>query len=488
MNRSMDELAWVDAIGQAELVRAGQVSPLELVDAAIVRIETLDPVLNALASTDFDGARAAASRPLPDGPLAGVPFLLKDLGATLAGTPQTKGSRAWRDHVSVADTELARRHRAAGLIVLGKTNTPEFGNHSTTEPVLFGPTRNPWAVERTAGGSSGGSAAAVASGMVPAAHGSDGAGSIRIPASCCGVVGLKPTRGRNSWAPAGDAMAGLAVEHALTRSVRDSAAMLDATAGRVPGDPYAAAAPDRPFLAEVGADPGRLRIAWSASPPFAAAVHPECARAARDTAELLASLGHEVEEAAPVVRRRGAHRAVRPDLGDLQPRRLPGDRPLSRARTETGRARDHDLGADRVRPPVRRGRPARGDRSAGHRQSGRDRAVLRALRRLGDADARPAPLPLGHPQPVAGRRGGMVALRLRLQPWNPIANVTGQPAVSLPLTWSADGLPIGSLIFGRFGDEATLFRLAGQLEAARPWADRWPPVSIAAAPQMMSGA
>ena len=269
------DLAWIDAMGQAALVRRGEMTALELVDAAIARIEALDPGLNAMASTDFERARTTAREPLPAGPLAGVPFLLKDLGATLAGTPQTKGSRAFRGYVSVADTELARRHRAAGLIVLGKTNSPEFGNHSTTEPVLFGPTRNPWDLGRTAGGSSGGSAAAVASGMVPAAHGNDGAGSIRIPASCCGLFGLKPTRGRNSWAPSGDAMGGLAVEHALTRSVRDSAAILDATAGRVPGDPYAATPPARPFLAEVGADPGRLRIAWSATPPISTVVHPD---------------------------------------------------------------------------------------------------------------------------------------------------------------------------------------------------------------------
>jgi amidase len=294
-----DELGTMDALAQAALVRSGEVTALELVDAAIERIEAVNPTLNAVIWTRFDEARDEARRPLPDSPLAGVPFLLKDLGATFAGMPLGEGSRACAGRIADHDTALALRHRAAGLIVLGKTNTPEFGNHSTTEPESAGPTRNPWDPERTTGGSSGGSAAAVASGMVPVAHGNDGAGSLRIPASCCGVVGLKPTRGRNSWAPAGDGMSGLAVEHALSRSVRDSAALLDATAGRVPGDPYAAPPPARPYLADVGAGPGRLRIAWTARPPVAGAIHPECVAAARSTAERLASLGHHVEEAAP---------------------------------------------------------------------------------------------------------------------------------------------------------------------------------------------
>ncbi|MGE5155909.1 MAG: amidase, partial [Betaproteobacteria bacterium] len=245
-----DELAALDALAQAALVREREVTAVELVDAAIDRIERVNPRLNAVISRRYEDARAEAAAidrdGLPGSALAGVPFLLKDLGATIAGTPQWEGSRAARGRVSTADTELGRRYRAAGLVILGKTNTPEFGNHSTAEPESQGPSRNPWDVTRTTGGSSGGSAAAVASGMVPAAHGNDGAGSIRIPASCCATVGLKPTRGRNSWAPAGDAMAGLAVEHVLTRSVRDSAAILDATAGRVAGDPYSAPAPDRP--------------------------------------------------------------------------------------------------------------------------------------------------------------------------------------------------------------------------------------------------
>ena len=476
----MTDLARLDAIGQAELVRSGALSPAELVEAAIARIEALNPILNAVVTPLFEEARAAAARPLTDGPLAGVPFLLKDLGATLGGTRQTKGSRAFLGHVSEDDSELVRRYRRAGLIVLGKTNTPEFGNHSTTEPALFGPTRNPWALDRTTGGSSGGSAAAVASGMVPAAHGNDGAGSIRIPSSCCGLVGLKPTRGRNSWAPAGDAMTGIAVEHALTRTVRDSAALLDATSGPVPGDPYIAPAPDRPFLAEVGTEPGRLRIAWTAQSPLEGAVDPGCAAAARETAELLAALGHEVEEAAPefdgevliepyvrvwAIANQADHRAAVRELG----------RPLRRDELEitTWELVEYARRLDAV-------------------------DLLDALDDLAQATRRIAPffetyaawvtptlaqppLPLGILNQSQGGALEWWRFDCAFNPWNPIANMTGQPAISLPLSWSADGLPIGSLLTGRYGDEATLFRLAGQLEAARPWIDRTPPVHASAA-------
>ena len=471
-----DELATLDAMGQAALARAGEVTALELVDAAIERIEALNPSLNAVISTRFEAAREQARQPLPDSPLAGAPFLLKDLSATLAGTPQEEGSRACRGRISRRDTALAVRQRAAGLIVLGKSNTPEFGNHSTTEPESQGPTRNPWDLARTAGGSSGGSAAAVASGMVPAAHGSDGAGSIRIPASCCGLVGLKPTRGRNSWAPAGDAMAGIAVEHALTLTVRDSAAILDATAGRVPGDPYSAPPPSRPFLAEVGSDPGRLRIAWSATPPFdTPGVDAECAAAARSTAELLASLGHEVEEAAPAfdgealieplarvwaISNQASVRAIEAERGSPV-----GDDELeitTRELVEYARRFDATdlLDALRILATATRNIAAFFERY--------DAWVTPTLAQL--------PLPLG----ILNRsQGGAVEwwrFDCEFNPWNPIANVTGQPAISLPLAWSASGLPVGSLLFGRYGDEATLFRLAGQLEAARPWSGRRPPV------------
>jgi len=263
----MDLLSHLDATAQAELVRTKAVTPLELVDAAIRRIERVNPQVNAVVTPLFDAARAAARAPLPDGPFRGVPFLLKDLIALLAGVPLSSGSASMDGFVPDHDSELVRRYKRAGLVIVGKTSTPEFGLPPTTEPRRFGPCRNPWDLARTSGGSSGGAAAAVASGMVPAAHGNDGGGSIRIPASCCGVFGLKPTRGRNPLGPGyGDLFSGLVAEHALTRSVRDSAALLDATAGPDLGDPYWAPPPVRPFLAEVGVDPGPLRIGFTVDP------------------------------------------------------------------------------------------------------------------------------------------------------------------------------------------------------------------------------
>ena len=488
------ELATLDALGQAELVRRGEVTALELVDAAIARIEQVNPAINAVVTRRFEAARAeAASLPAPNlpgarsgrsgassdaSPLSGVPFLLKDLGSSLGGVRQTSGSRALRDNVPAADGELVRRYRAAGLIVVGKTNTPEFGNHSTTEPVLFGPTRNPWALERTAGGSSGGSAAAVAAGIVPAAHGGDGAGSIRIPASCCGVVGLKPSRGRNSKAPRGDSSASLAVEHVVTRTVRDSAAILDATAGPAPGDPFRIAPPVRPFLDEIDTEPGRLRIAWSARPPIDVPVDPACVAAVRATADLLVALGHDVEEAAPEF-----------DGGVLL-------EPMGRVW-----AIDNAASARSIARLL--GRELEPDElelttwelvEYGRRFDAVD--LIEALDALGTASREIAPFferyaawltpTLAHPPLPLGvlnaSYGGELAwwrFDLSFNPWNPIANVTGQPAISLPLATSADSLPIGSLLTGRYGDEATLFRLAAQLEAALPWADRRPPTFAA---------
>jgi amidase len=474
-----DELATLDALAQAAMVRAREVTAVELVEAAVERIERVNPRLNAVISSRYEAARdeaAAMDRAgLPSSPLAGVPFLLKDLGATLAGTPQWLGSRAAVGRVSDADTELGRRYRAAGLLVLGKTNTPEFGNHSTAEPESQGPTRNPWDTSRTAGGSSGGSAAAVASGMVPAAHGNDGAGSIRIPSSCCATVGLKPTRGRISWAPDGDAMAGLAVEHALTRTVRDSAAILDATAGRVPGDPYAAPPPSRPFRDEVGADAGRLRIAWTATPPIEARVDPECAAAARATAELLASLGHDVEEAAPafdgeVLIEPLARVWATSNLVAVRSLEAERGRPIADEELEitTRELRDYALRFDPADLVDALAQLARIARQIGRFFERYDVLLTPTLARL--------PEPLGVLNQSQGGAVEYWRFDCQFNPWNPIANVTGQPAISLPLAWSAGGLPVGSLLTGRYADEATLYRLAGQLEAARPWAHRLPPV------------
>ena len=296
----MNDIALLDATAQADLVRRKQVKPIELVDAAIERIERLNPTLSPRLTPMYAEARKASSGPLPDGPFTGVPFLLKDLVAEYAGVAMAEGSSFLSDYVSDHDTELVARYKRAGLIILGKTNTPEFGLLPTTEPRIFGPTHNPWDTARTPGGSSGGSAAAVAAGIVPMAQGGDGGGSIRIPASCCGIFGLKPTRARNPLGPdLGEDWGGLVVQHALTRSVRDSAALLDATSGPDLGDPYWAPPPERPFLEEVGADPGKLRIAFTAQAPAGTPIHPDCVAAVKDAAALCADLGHEVSEAAP---------------------------------------------------------------------------------------------------------------------------------------------------------------------------------------------
>ena len=298
----LDEFAFMDATAQAELVRARQVKAIELVDAAIERIERLNPAINAVITPMYDLAHAAACGHIPDGPFEGVPFLMKDLWPSYAGVRLAKGSAFLRDYIADHDSEIVVRLKRAGLITLGKTNTPEFGLLPTTEPRLFGPTCNPWDLERTVGGSSGGAAAAVAAGMVAMANASDGGGSIRIPSSCCGVFGLKPTRGRNPLGPDyGELMGGLSAEHAVTRSVRDSAALLDATSGPDVGDPYWAPPLKRPFLRELKAKARRLHIAFAVAAPIQIPVHPDCVAAVREAATLCADLGHYVDEASPVV-------------------------------------------------------------------------------------------------------------------------------------------------------------------------------------------
>src|SRR5215211_345221 len=289
-----------DGSALAALVRAGEISPEELLEAAIERVEARNPTLNAVVMELYDHGRAAIRAGLPAGPFRGVPYLLKDLNGSLGGVRTTRGSRFFADVVPRVDGVLVERLKAAGLVIFGKTNTCEMGLSVTCEPQLWGPTRNPYDLACTPGGSSGGAAAAVAARMVPMAHAADGFGSIRVPAACCGLVGLKPTRGRNSLAPyLGEAVAGLVAEHAVTRSVRDCATLLDCTAGYAPGDPYAAPPPRRPFTEEVGAEPGRLHIACTAEPANGATVDPACAAALSEAAHLLESLGHRVEPAAP---------------------------------------------------------------------------------------------------------------------------------------------------------------------------------------------
>ncbi len=473
----MNDIALLDATAQAELVRTRQVKPIELVDAAIDRIERVNPQINAVVTPMYDIARRVASGPLPNGPFMGVPFLLKDLTAMYAGVRITSGSRYLKDAVAPLDSTLVQRYKKAGLIVAGKTNTPEFGLVPTTEPRLFGPSRNPWDTDRTTGGSSGGSAAAVASGMVPMAHGNDGGGSIRIPASCCGLFGLKPTRARVSLAPLlGDALSGLVIEHAVTRTVRDSAALLDATAGPEPGDPYWAPPQARPYVQEVGADPGHLRIAFGDHRLTGDPVHPDCAAAVRDAAALCRELGHEVVEAAPPV---GGDQLINSfitiwDAGVAnvvdamaqftgrmpQPDEL---EPLTWTLYESGKKVDASSYLLAVQQMQMMSRQV-----AAFFQP----YDLWLTPTLGEP-----PLPFGSFEPAPDNPRAGFDRAADFVPFTPLQNVTGQPGMSVPLYWNEAGLPIGVHFAARFGDEATLFRLAAQLEEARPWANKRPPVS-----------
>ena len=501
-----------DGLGLAELVRAGEVTAAELVDEAIARIEAGNSRVNAVVRPLFERARTEA-RALtdagaqagggggdgagPDGPFAGVPFLLKDLIGTVQGVPTSCGTRILKDVPQARDSELVRRYKAAGVILVGKTNTPEFGLVPYTEPEAWGPTNNPWDLSRTAGGSSGGSAAAVAAGMVPLAGGGDGGGSIRIPASCCGIFGLKPSRGRTPTGPdAGEIWRGFVQEHVLTRSVRDSAAMLDAVAGPDVGAPYWCEAPARPFLDEVTTDPGRLRVAFSSKPLLGHEVDEECERGLQATAALLEELGHEVVEAAvPVDRERFAVAYLTVIAGETAAaveqavaHRRPQDVPAG--------LRDRHPGAGPARADVQR-RPGcrwrwttcRWRRGASRRSARTTTWCSRPRWRR----RRCPPVRCSRPRPsdarceLAGRLnagwlfkalGVIEALADKtfgFIPYTPVFNVTGQPAMSVPLHWTADGLPVGMHFVGRAGDEATLFRLAGQLEQARPWKDRRPP-------------
>jgi amidase len=473
------EIAWLDATAQAELVRKKEVSPAELVDGAIARIEKLNPQLNAVITPMYDLARAAARGPLPDGPFTGVPFLLKDLLAAYAGVRMASGTTFMKDHVPDHDQELVRRYKRTGLIVVGKTNTPELGVVCTTEPRAFGATNNPWDPTRSPGGSSGGAAAAVASGMVPAAHASDGGGSIRIPASVCGLFGMKPTRGRTTLGPDfGDIDHGFVVEHAVTRSVRDSAALLDATLGPLVGDPYYQAPPAVPYAEEVKRAPGKLRIALTVKSASGTPVHEDCVAAARDAGKLCESLGHSVEEI---------------DFAEID------GNAVSQAFIGLwagGFARTIDsLGKQTGREPTEadfepltwalytmgRGMDAVAYLTAHAGVQSIARAILTKLEPY-DVSITPTvaepPVPLGTFKEPEGFAMGALVRCAAFAPFTPVCNMTGVPAMSVPLVWNQAGLPIGVHFAARFGDEATLFRLAGQLEQARPWAKRRPKVAI----------
>jgi amidase len=435
------------------------------------------PVLNAVVARAYDQARIAAAAN-PTGPFAGVPMLYKDLALETPGVRFTEGSRFLRDNTSTFESELAARFRRAGLVTLGKTNTPEFGMMPACEPRLFGPTRNPWNTDRSTSGSSGGSAAAVAAGVVPVAHANDLGGSIRYPASACGLFGLKPTRARNTLGPRyGDVVGGSACEHVLTRTVRDSAAVLDATAGPMLGDPYWAPPPARPFLEEVGADPGRLRIAYSPTTPECPLGHPDCLAALDDTVALLDQLGHEVTEV--------GFCGITPPVGDAL------NTVIGAATAWIVQYWIRHLGRE---PAVDELEPStRALWDAGTRISAAQYLLaiedLQEFSRgiatfLTDFDVwltptlSAPPLRIGEmtstdDDPWRGLARGGETVRYA----GVIANVTGDPAMSVPLWWNAEGMPIGVHFLGRFGEEATLLRLASQLETARPWDDRWAPVN-----------
>ncbi len=477
-----EELTSLDGIAQAELVRKGEVTPLELVDAAIARIEKVNPQLNAVITPLFEKARKQADDgDIPDGPFRGVPFLLKDLVCTTEGDPIHFGMRLLRDLGFVApyDSYLAAKFRQAGFVFLGKTNAPELGLNVTTEPEAYGATRNPWNLEHSTGGSSGGSAAAVASRMVPVAHANDGGGSIRIPASECGLVGLKPSRGRVSFGPdLGQALEGFAIEGVVSRSVRDTAAVLDAIGGSMPGDPYACPPKRRPFAGEVGADPGRLRIGlMNRAPAGRAPIHEDCVEAVDDVARLLESLGHTVEESYPAgldeeefstyfALVMACHTIQTFDmLGEAIGREITQDdvELWTWIFAEPGRsvsAAQYLAGVNWLHAWTRR--------MAAWWTDGFDLLLTPTI-------AAPPP-PLGTLMVTPEDASTGLERVTALIPFTPPFNASGQPGVSLPLHWNAAGLPIGTQLVSAFGREDLLVQVASQLEEARPWKDKLPPV------------
>src|SRR5215470_17584168 len=464
-----------DALSLAELVKKKKVKPAELVEAAIVRIEQHNPRLNAIVFKAYDEARAKATAKL-SGAFTGVPMLLKDILGDKKGWPTRRGSRFVPATPSPFDATLVSRFEAAGLIPLGKTNVPEFGLLPFTEPKLYGPARNPWSFAHSTGGSSGGSAAAVAAGIVPLAHANDGGGSIRIPAACCGLVGLKPTRARTPMGPdVGDFAGGLAIDHVVSRTVRDCAAALDATHGPEPGDPYAAPVVTRPFLEESRTPPGRLRIAFTTTNLNGIPLHPECIAAVERTAALLADLGHICEEAAPTVDMNmmtgafltvftAAHAMVIEGFGMMHGR-VPTEKDFE-GLTWSFYQQGKEIPATQYLISVAMLQMAARQIARFH-----ENYDCWLTSTLGTPPIKIGVIDIQERDPLKGLQPVFDYV-----PFTPMQNATGQPAISLPLHWTADGLPVGVMFTGRFGDEATLLRLAGQLEEARPWRDRRPPI------------
>ncbi|KWH27674.1 amidase [Burkholderia cepacia] len=495
----LDEYENLDGIALAELIRSREVSALEVMKAAIRSAERSNPMLNAIVTPMYEFGIREAAKPLGDGRLAGLPMLVKDLLATVEGIPTSNGNRFWRSKSCIVDSELVRRFKNAGVIIFGKTNTPEFGLTPYTESKTLGPARNPWDLSRTTGGSSGGSAAAVAARITPIASGGDGGGSIRIPASACGIFGLKPTRARTPLGPSlGEAWKGFAIEHVLTRSVRDSALMLDLTHGPDVGAPYYAPPIQGSFLECVGRDPKSLRIAVTASPFLGKNVSPEVEAAYRETVSLLESLGHTVVDVAPAIDRE----QFSLDFVTILAGELRAD--LEETASAAGvslKSSDFD--------PESFGLGMFGNALTAANYASASRRLFSAARDIGrffeayDILLTPTlaqlPVEIGALAPtaierrlidiLAGTGGSWILKKLGLirkladttfefMPWTSVFNVTGQPAMSVPLCWDVtSGLPIGMHFAGRFGDEATLFSLAGQVERARPWQDRKPACS-----------
>ncbi len=479
-----DEFAFMDATHQAELIQKKEVLPIELVDSAIYQIERLNPKINAVITSTFEMARDIAKQPdkLPDGQFKGVPFLLKDILGEMEGVRRTSGTNYLNDFVSPMDSELVKRYKKAGLIILGKTNVPELGILPTTEPKRFGPTRNPWDLSRTPGGSSGGSAAAVACGMVSMAHGNDGGGSIRIPASCCGLFGMKPTRGRITLAPIfGELLFGLVCEHVITRSVRDSAALLDATAGSAPGDPYFAPPPKASFLNAVGRDPGNLKIGVITFTNSGIETDNDCLQALKTSTGLCKDLGHTVEEAKfdtfdvsilaslpdafDTVYSSGVAWQIHAMEYITGKKATPNHfEPLTWAYGEKGTLKKSVDLMDALFIFQRFSREI-GKLFAESYDILLSPTLALIPPKLGSFDA-------SEENPLYGLEFAQM-----FSPFTVIANITGQPAMSVPLYWNEDDLPIGTHFIGRYGDEEMLFSLAAQLEKGKPWKDFKPKIT-----------
>ncbi|HTX50339.1 MAG TPA: amidase [Caulobacteraceae bacterium] len=471
-----NEYAGFDAVGLARLVARGEVTAEDLLDAALTRMEAVNPKINAVIVDLADEARAAVRAGLPPGPLRGVPFLIKDISTQMRGVPTRAGAALLRDIPPAAsDSALVAAYRASGLVLFGKTNTPEFGLQPVTEPMLFGATRNPWDLDRSPGGSSGGSAAAVAAGIAPAAQASDGGGSIRIPASCCGLFGLKPSRGRVSMAPGGEGWGGLSVLHALTRSVRDSAALLDVGSRPQPGDPNLYAAPERPFAEEVGRDPGRLRVAFHRGALMTGLASTEVSFAVDEAAKLCADLGHDVEETElPFEFAFGsmaggvlvATSIVSYIDGEAERR----GRPVEEHEVEALTWRLYQQG--KTHSAYDYGRAI----AMIHRLGRALGAFFERYDVLLTSTLGTPPLRIGELSSTSANGEAYYRVFAAYMPNTQAFNHTGQPAMSMPLAWTDEGLPVGVQFATKIGGEGLLLRLAGQLEAARPWADRRPPL------------